>query len=120
MREVTSALMVGAIWIAVPEVAAAQAKISGVGEHKDRKGIHGRANFTLPSLVRLPEATLHCYDMASRDGERILIAESGKGYVSVSVVEEAPGRLIYSAWNKQKCALQLWQVTVERIAPADK
>ena len=43
---------------------------------------------------------------------RTLIAEGGKGYASV--VEVAPGRLVYSGYNKKKRALQLWQVKIER------
>jgi len=48
---------------------------------------------------------------------RTLIAEGGKGYASV--VEVAPGRLVYSGYNKEKRALQLWQITVERVATAE-
>jgi hypothetical protein len=74
MRGLTSALLVGAVWLTVPEIAAAQVKITGGGEYKDRKGIHVRAYSTFPSLVRLAEGTLLCYDMASIDGGRSGIA----------------------------------------------
>ena len=70
MRGITFALLVGAVWLAVPEVAAAQVKTTGGGDYKDQKGIHVRAYSTFPSLVRLAEGTLLCYDMASRDGGR--------------------------------------------------
>ena len=43
---------------------------------------------------------------------RTLIAEGGKGYASV--VEVAPGQLVYSGYNKQKRALQIWQIKLER------
>ena len=48
---------------------------------------------------------------------RTLIAEGGKGYASV--VETADGQLVYSGYNKQKRALQLWQVKIERTDSAD-
>ena len=70
MREVTSAVLVGAMWITFPVFSAAQVKISGGGEYKDQKGIHVRAYSTFPSLVRLAEGKLLCYDMASRDEGR--------------------------------------------------
>ena len=47
-----------------------QVKITGGGQYKDRKGIQVRAYSTFPSLVRLAEGTLLCYDMASKDGGR--------------------------------------------------
>ena len=53
MRGVTFTLLVGAVWLAIPEVADAQVRITGGGEYKDRKGIHVRAYSTFPSLVRL-------------------------------------------------------------------
>ena len=68
MRRMTFALLIGAVWLAVPNMAAAQLKITGGGEYKDQKGIHVRAYSTFPSLVRLAEGTLLCYDMASKDG----------------------------------------------------
>lgn len=43
---------------------------------------------------------------------RTLIAQGGKGYASV--VEVAPGQLVYSGYNKKRRALQIWQVKVER------
>ena len=43
---------------------------------------------------------------------RTLIAEGGKGYASV--IEVAPGKLVYSGYNKKKRALQIWQVKIER------
>jgi len=45
---------------------------------------------------------------------RTLVAEGGKGYASA--VEVAPGKLVYSGYNKKKRALQLWQINVERTA----
>jgi len=44
---------------------------------------------------------------------RTLIAEGGKGYASV--VETAPGQLVYSGYNKKKRALQLWHVRIEKV-----
>ena len=44
MRGITFALLVGAVWLAVPEVAAAQVKTTGGGEYKDQKGIHVRGH----------------------------------------------------------------------------
>ena len=63
-------LLVGMVWCAVADVGAAEVKITGGGEYKDRKGIHVRAYSTFPSLVRLAEGRLLCYDMASQDGGR--------------------------------------------------
>ena len=41
-----------------------------------------------------------------------LVANGGKGYASV--VEVAPGQLVYSGYNKEKRALQIWQINAER------
>ena len=41
-----------------------------------------------------------------------LVGKGGKGYASV--VEVAPGRLVYSGYNKKKRALQVWQIKVEK------
>ncbi len=71
MRRVSRVLLVFfASWIVIANVAVAQVKITGGGKYKDRKGIHVRAYSTFPSLVRLAEGTLLCYDMSSRDGGR--------------------------------------------------
>jgi hypothetical protein len=35
----------------------------------------------------------------------------GRGHVEV-----APGKLVYSGYNKKKRALQIWQINVERTA----
>ena len=43
-----------------------------------------------------------------------LVGLGGKGYASA--VEVAPGKLVYSGYNKKKRALQVWQVNVERTA----
>jgi hypothetical protein len=43
---------------------------------------------------------------------RTLVAKGGKGYASV--VEVAPGQLVYSGYNKQKQALQIWKIKIER------
>ena len=63
-------LLTGLICLVLAEFAPAQVKITGGGEYKDRKGIHVRAYSTFPSLVRLANGTLLCYDMASQDGGR--------------------------------------------------
>lgn len=70
MRGVTRALLIGLVWFSIAEIVSAEVKITGGGEYRDRKGIHVRAYSTFPSLVRLSEGTLLCYDMASRDGGR--------------------------------------------------
>ncbi len=44
---------------------------------------------------------------------RTLVAKGGKGYASV--VEVAPGQLVYSGYNKQKRALQIWKIKIEQI-----
>lgn len=44
---------------------------------------------------------------------RTLIAKGGKGYASI--VEVAPGQLVYSGYNKQERALQIWQIKIERM-----
>ena len=44
---------------------------------------------------------------------RTLIAQGGKGYASV--IETAPGQLVYSGYNKQKRALQLWQIRIDTL-----
>ena len=43
---------------------------------------------------------------------RTLVAEGGKGYASV--VEVAPGQLVYCGYNKKKRALQIWRIEIER------
>ena len=70
MRGVTLALLIGVVWFALAEVGSAEVKITGGGQYKDRKGIHVRTYSTFPSLVRLAEGTLLCYDMASKDRGR--------------------------------------------------
>jgi hypothetical protein len=45
---------------------------------------------------------------------RTLVGQDGKGYASA--VEVAPGKLVYSGYNKKKRALQIWQINVERTA----
>jgi len=45
---------------------------------------------------------------------RTLVGEGGKGYASA--LEVAPGKLVYSGYNKKKRALQVWQIDVERTA----
>lgn len=68
MRRVTVAILIVVVCIGRVEFGSAQVKITGGGEYRDRKGIHVRPNSTFPSLVRLSEGTLLCYDMASHDG----------------------------------------------------
>jgi len=68
MRRIKSASLVGIVWLVLAQIGSAQVKITGGGEYKDRKGISVRAYSTFPSLVRLGNETLLCYDMASRDG----------------------------------------------------
>ena len=59
------------------------------------------------------------YLWVSPDGEgrtwtsRTLIAKGGKGYASV--VEVAPGELVYSGYNKKERRLEIWPLAVETV-----
>ena len=54
--------------LAVPQYSFAQIKLSGGGKYKDRDAKYVRPFSTFPSLVRLGNGTLLCYDRASSDG----------------------------------------------------
>ncbi len=64
---------------------------------------HGRPNY---------------YLWVSLDGEgkawtsRTLVAKGGKGYASV--VEAAPGELVFTGYSKEKRGLHVWRIRVER------
>lgn len=70
MRGVTLTLLIGVVWFALAGVGSAEVKITGGGQYKDHKGIPVRAYSTFPSLIRLADGTLLCYDTASKDGGR--------------------------------------------------
>jgi hypothetical protein len=42
-----------------------------------------------------------------------MIAKRGKGYASV--IEIAPNLLLYSGYNKEKRALEVWRIQVKRL-----
>ena len=44
---------------------------------------------------------------------RTLVTKGGKGYASV--IEIAPNLLLYSGYNKEKRALEVWRIQVERL-----
>ena len=68
MRGIKNVSLIGMVWLVLAQAGSAQVKITGGGEYKDGKGISVRGYSTFPSLVKLANETLLCYDMASRDG----------------------------------------------------
>ncbi len=70
MQIIGRILIVCAVCLVMTGPSSAEVKITGGGQYRDGKGFPVRAYSTFPSIVRLADGTVLCYDMASKDGGR--------------------------------------------------